>query len=73
MNLRHSIYTWKVMKVSLVPLLLWVSCCCYVQASSKFIESVYDTNKGVFSPQGKLVQLEYIEVWGSLERHDTLW
>lgn len=29
---------------------------------SRSVESAYDTNKGVFSPQGRLVQLDYVEV-----------
>ena len=31
-------------------------------ASSRSVDSAYDTNKGVFSPQGRLVQLDYVEV-----------
>lgn len=34
----------------------------YVEGSSRSVESAYDTNKGVFSPQGRLVQLDYVEV-----------
>lgn len=29
---------------------------------SRSVETAYDTNKGVFSPQGRLVQLDYVEV-----------
>lgn len=29
---------------------------------SRSVESAYDSNKGVFSPQGRLVQLDYVEV-----------
>ncbi|CAM9582309.1 unnamed protein product [Ectocarpus sp. 6 AP-2014] len=38
---------------------------CYNQhgaeGSSRSVESAYDSNKGVFSPQGRLVQLDYVE------------
>lgn len=35
-----------------------------VEASARSsLESAYDTNKGVFSPQGRLVQLDYVEVY----------
>lgn len=29
---------------------------------SRSVESAYDSNKNVFSPQGRLVQLDYVEV-----------
>ncbi|CAM9873517.1 unnamed protein product, partial [Scytosiphon promiscuus] len=32
-----------------------------VEGSSRSAESAYDSNKGVFSPQGRLVQLDYVE------------
>lgn len=32
------------------------------EGSSRSVESAYDSNKGVFSPQGRLVQLDYVEV-----------
>lgn len=39
---------------------------CYNQhvaeGSSRSVESAYDSNKGVFSPHGRLVQLDYVEV-----------
>lgn len=50
------------MKVHLALLLLCGGYHDVVEASSRSIDSAYDTNKGVFSPQGKLVQLDYIEV-----------
>lgn len=37
-----------------------------VEASSRSVESAYDTNKSVFSPQGRLVQLDYVEVRDAL-------
>lgn len=33
-----------------------------VEASSRSVDSTYDTSKGVFSPQGRLIQMDYIEV-----------
>lgn len=50
------------MKAQLVILLLWGGRHCHVYGSYKSIDSAYDTNKSVFSPQGKLIQLDYIEV-----------
>lgn len=45
------------------------------EASSRSVESAYDTNKGVFSPQGRLVQLDYVEVrlalWAWCEVNET--
>lgn len=33
-----------------------------VEASSRSVESGFDTNIGVFSPSGRLLQLDYVEV-----------
>lgn len=35
-----------------------------VEASSRSVDSGFDTNIGVFSPSGRLLQLDYVEVGG---------
>lgn len=56
------------MRISLaIVLLLWAKHQQHgVEASSRSVESAYDTNKSVFSPQGRLVQLDYVEVRDAL-------
>ncbi|CAM9848922.1 unnamed protein product, partial [Ectocarpus sp. 12 AP-2014] len=62
-NLSALLLAFRMRVWLLLQLLLFLLC--YNQhvaeGSSRSVESSYDSNKGVFSPQGRLVQLDYVE------------